>query len=110
MGDDRAMHVHFGTALVVTALISAVVLLLNKTDRIFPLVALVVAGLEALIAFEIISLSSGKFRIDVILPAALVIATGATWSKAASKPAVTAATAGFLVGAIQLLLALHVLD
>ena len=104
------MHVHFGTALVVTALISAIVLLLNKTDRIFPLVALVAAGIEALIVFDVISLSSGKFRIDVILPAALVIATGASWSKAASKSVVTAATTGFIVGVTQLMFALHLFD
>ena len=104
------MHVHFGTALVVTALISAIVLLLNKTDRIFPLVALVAAGIEALIVFDIISLSSNRFRIDAILPAALVIATGMSWSKAGSKSVVTAAATGFIVGAIQLMFALHLFD
>ena len=104
------MHVHFGTALVIIALVSAIILVLNRSDKLFPLMALLAAGIEALIAFEIISLSSGKFRIDVILPAALVLAMGVSWSKSSTKSTTTAASAGFLVGVIQLLFALHFLD
>jgi hypothetical protein len=100
------MHIHFGTALVVTALVASIILVLNKTDRVFPMVALVAAGLEALILFDIISLASGKFRIDVILPAALVLAMAVSWAKSSAKSTITAATAGLAVGAIQLLYAL----
>ena|SRR5690242_4856253 len=104
------MHVHFGTALVVTALVSAIILMLHREDRLFPIIALVAAGLEALIAFEILSLSSGKFRIDVILPAVLLVSMGFCWSKVSTKSTITAATAGALVGAMQLLFALHLFE
>jgi hypothetical protein len=104
------MHIHFGTALVITALVSAIILILNKTDRVFPLVALIAAGIEALMVFEILSVSSGKFRIDVILPAALTLAMGVSWTKVSTKSTITAATAGFLVGAVQLLFALRLFD
>jgi uncharacterized membrane protein len=104
------MHVHFGTALVVTALVCAIVLLLERGDRIFPVIAAAAAGLEALIQFDIISLSSGKFRIDVILPALLVIAMGVSWARNSTKSTITAATAGFAAGVIQLAFALRLFE
>lgn len=103
------MHIELGTALIVTALVSSIVLVLHGGDRLFPLVALAAAGIEALIQFNILSISSGKFRIDVIVPALLVIAGGACWAKASTKTAHTAATLALVVGALQLLTALQVL-
>jgi hypothetical protein len=104
------MHFNLDTALVVTALVGAIVLILHRDDRLFPVIAGVAAGLEALMVFHIISLSSGKFRIDVILPALLVLAGGLSWSRSTTKPTVTAATAVTLAGLIQLLAALRVFE
>src|SRR5262249_54517444 len=101
---------HFSTAMVITALVAAIVLVMKRDDRIFSIVGLFAAGIEALMAFNIISLSSGKFRIDVIVPAVLALAMGVCWSKSSVKSTITAATAGFLVGLIQVLFAVHVLD
>jgi len=101
------MHVSFPTAMVVTALIASIVLVLNRGDRLFPVIALVAAGVEALIAFHLINLSSGKLRIDVIMPAALLVAGCLCWSKSASKSTITASTIVALVGTIQLLAAIR---
>jgi hypothetical protein len=104
------MHISFAHALVVSALIASVALLLHRDDRLFPVLALVASGLEALIVFNVISLSSGKFRIDVILPALLAFAGGVCWAKEDGKVTVTAATVATLVGVLQLLLALSLMS
>lgn len=103
---------HFGTAhsLVVVALVASIWLVLQGGDRLFPVLAAVAAGLEALIAFNIVTMSVSKFRIDVILPALLVVAAGMCWTKNSTKGGITAATAAALVGLLQLLVAVHVLD
>jgi hypothetical protein len=97
------MHISFPTAMVVTALIAAIVLVLNRGDRLFPVIALVAAGVEALIAFKLIQLSSGKLRIDILMSAALLLAGCLCWGKSSTKSTITAATIVALVGAIQLL-------
>jgi hypothetical protein len=101
------MHVSSGTALVVVALVSSIVLLLNKSDRLFPLIATVVAGIEAALVFGVMSLSLAKFRIDVILPALLLVAGAVCWSRSSGKSNTTAATLVTMVGLLQLLMALR---
>lgn len=102
------MTIDFGTALVVCALIASVLLVLQGGQRLIPLIALVACAIEALIVFRMIQLSSAKLRIDVILPAVLVVTGGICWSRSSSKTAITASTVITLVGLIQLLRALHV--
>jgi hypothetical protein len=101
------MHWNFGTALVLAALTGSIILVLNRGDRLFPVIALVVSGLETLMVFNILSLSSGKFRIDVILPAALALAGGICWSRSGEKSTITAATVVALIGLIQLVIAIR---
>jgi hypothetical protein len=103
------MTIDFGTALIVGALIASVMLALSGGDRLFPAIALIACGLEALIAFRVIQLSSPKLRIDVILPAVLAVTGAICWSRAASKSAITASTVIALVGVIQVVLAIRVL-
>jgi len=103
------MHVQFSTALVVTALIAAIVLVLNRGDRLFPVLALLACGIEAMLVFHWIELSSNKFRIDVLLPALMTVAGGVCWARSAGKSTVSAATLVTAVGAIQLLFALRFL-
>lgn len=99
----------FGTALVVAALVGSVVCVLERGDRLMPAIAFVACAIEALIAFQIIQLSSAKFRIDVILPAILVLTGAICWSRSTTKSTITGATVVVLVGLIQLLLALRLL-
>lgn len=108
LGRRLLMSIDFGTALVVCALIASLTLTLSGGDRFIPAIALVVCAIEALIAFRVIQLSSSKFRIDVILPAVLVVTGGICWSRSSTKSAITGSTAITLVGLIQLLLAIHV--
>jgi hypothetical protein len=101
------MTIDFQTALVVCALIASVILVMQGGERLFPVIALVACGIEALSVFHVIQLSSPRVRIDVILAAVLVVAGGISWARSSAKSAVTAATVIALVGLIQLLWGLH---
>ena len=103
------MYANFNTAMVVAALVASIILVLHRGDRLFPVIALVVSALEALIVFRIVSLSVASFRIDVILPALLALAGGICWSRSSEKSTITASTIVTLVGLIQLFLAIHLL-
>lgn len=104
------MHVNFGTALVTSALVGSIVLTMKPAGgRLVPAIALVAAAIAALIDYRIIQLSSAKFRIDVILPAALAVTGGICWSRSSEKAATTAATVVTIAGLILLLTALRVL-
>lgn len=92
-----------GTLLVLTAVLGSVVLVAQTTARLFPLVALVASGLEALLAFKVISFSVSGLNILFILAIALVVGGGASWMHSTAKHSVTAATAVTMVGAVQVL-------
>jgi hypothetical protein len=102
------MHFNFGTVLAITTLVAALALM--KTDRIWALVSLVVAGLQVSMALGVLTIGIAKFRIDVVLPAVLTLSGVICWTKVAGKAAITAATTVALVGAFELLLALRVLS
>ena len=104
------MHFSFNHSLVVAALVSSIFLVLNFGERLFPLIALVASGIEAAIVFHLFSLSSGSLRIDVILPAVMLVAGAICWSRSDGKTNVTAGTIVTLVAAMQLLSALQVLQ
>ena len=99
------MHFGLGHSLVAIALVASIWLVLQKGDRLFPVLALVAAGIEAAIGFGVISLSIAKYRIDVILPALLVVAAVMCWTRATTKGAITAATCATFVGVVQLVVA-----
>ena len=104
------MHFNLGTALIATTLLAAIYLLLEKSDRMFPAIAVVVTGVELLLAMGLMSLSLSKFRIDVIMPA-LVVGSGVVcWARSSAKGSITAATGLIVISAIQLVLALHILS
>jgi hypothetical protein len=102
------MHVQLATALVIVALISSVLLVLNRGDKMFPVVAIIASGIVALIAFGIIELSVSKFRIDVILPAVITLAGGVCWMRATDKTTISAAVALSLAGLTMVCSALGV--
>ena len=104
------MHIHFGTALIVAALAGSIFLLLHRGERLFPMVAVIASGVEALIVFGILTLSLTRFRIDVILPAALSIAAGICWARSSTKSTTAASTVVLMVGLMQLLLALNIFN
>ncbi len=102
------MTLDFHTALAVCALIAAVILVLQGSERLIPLIALVACALEVLSAFDVLHLSSRRVRIDTVLAAVLAVTGAIAWARSPGKPAITAATVIALVGVIQLLHAFHV--
>lgn len=105
------MHVHMNvaTALVLVGLVSSIVLLLQKEERTIPIVAVLASGIEALLAFGLMSLSLAKFRVDVVLPAVLAVAGVIAWTRASTKHTITASALIAAVGAVQLLGALRLM-
>ena len=103
------MHFNLGTVLILTTFCASVYLLLNKSDRMFPTLAVLASGIQLLMAFGLMSLTLAKFRVDVILPVVLVVAGLVCWSRMSTKGAITAATIVTLMGATQLLGALRIL-
>lgn len=97
-------------ALVVVALLSSALLLAQSSERLFAGIAFIAAGIEALLAFHLMTLSLSSIRIDVILPALLVVGGGMAWYRTSGKSHVTASTLITLVGALQLLEAIRVLS
>ncbi len=102
------MTLDFHTVLAVCALIAAVILVLQGGERLIPLIALLACALEVLALFDVLHLSSPRVRIETILAVVLAVTGAVAWARSSSKPAITAATVIALVGAIQLLHALHV--
>src|SRR4026209_2024695 len=103
------MHAATSTALVITALVASAYLLTHKGDRLYPGIAVVVAGIQALIVFKIMSISVTKFRIDVALAGALTVAGALCWHRSSTKGAIAASTAVTLIGLLELLSALKIL-
>lgn len=95
-----------GTLMVLVAVAASLVLLTQASARLFPVIALVASGLEALLAFDIVSFSV-SVNVGLVLAVALVVAGGVSWVQTESKTPVTAATAVALIGAIQLAWALR---
>jgi hypothetical protein len=102
------MYIQLGTGLVLAAFAASVVLVFDRRDRVAPIIAVIASGLSAAIVLGIVSISSTKFRIDLILPAVLVVAAAVCWGRAAAKATVTAAAVVFVIGLIQVLGALRV--
>ena len=97
------------TAMVVVALASSALLLAQSSERLFAGIAFLAAGVEALLAFKLMSLSLSSIRIDVILPALLVVGGGIAWWRTGGKGQITAATLVTAVGLLQLASSLRVL-
>jgi hypothetical protein len=101
------MHFDFGTVLVLTTVLASFVLLFQGSERTFPTIAVIASGLQALMIFGVLTLTLTKFRVDVILPALLVIAGAVCWARTSTKGGITAATVVAFSGAAQLFLVLR---
>ncbi|HLU69017.1 MAG TPA: hypothetical protein VKZ63_22195 [Kofleriaceae bacterium] len=87
---------------VLVALLASVVLITQASARLLAAVALIASGIEALLAFRLISLEVSGINLGLILAIALVVSGVASWAREGGKSVVTAATAVSLIGAIQL--------
>src|SRR5215213_4923940 len=83
------------------------ILLVAKTPaRLFPIIALAGCVLELLRAFAILSLKVPLVGAPLLFGALIVIGGAGSWTRAGSKPMVTAAT---VIAVVGVLLALPVL-
>lgn len=95
------------TLMVLAALAASLVLVMQASSRLFPIVALIASGLEALLVFKVVTFSMSGINFGLVLAIALLVGGGGSWMQTDSKTPVTAATAVALIGAIQLAFALH---
>lgn len=93
---------NIGTLMILAALAASLLLFVRISARLFPAIALIASGCEAILAFKIVRFSPSGINVLLVLAVALVVAGGFSWVNTQSKPTVTAATVVTLVGAIQL--------
>ena len=94
--------------LVWIALIASVVLIAQFRPVVFPVVALIASGFEALMSFRIVSINIAHVPLGLVFAIALLVSGIAVFAKAAAKTTVAAATVLAIVGALQTISALHV--
>jgi hypothetical protein len=92
----------------VAALAASLVMLFDAGARLPAMAAALAAGLQAGIVFQVLQVRSGGFPLPLVLAFAVLAAAGYAWTRAQAKPAVTAATAATLAGAIQILRGLKI--
>src|SRR4051794_4956608 len=88
---------------ILLALVASVVLLFKVPVRVFPVIALVACGLEALRAFNVLSFKVPVIGAAVLLGAAMVVGAVGSWVKSQARLPVTAATLVALVGLVRVL-------
>ncbi len=96
------------SALVVAALVAAIVVLVQQGGGLYPLIAVVVSGLEALLAFGLVHLSIAHLPLGLILGGVLAVVGVVLYVRVAAKSAVAASTIITLVGVIQVMRGLRV--
>lgn len=99
----------FATALAIAALISAILLLGSRT-RVLAIIAACISGLEVAIAFGVVTFGINGFSVPLALGAGLAVVGALMWSRNEGKTQVSAATVLAVVGLIQALSAMKLLD
>jgi hypothetical protein len=94
-------------ALAVAALAASLVLLFSTVGRPLAVIGLVASGLEVAMALGALRLHVAGVPLGLMLGLALAVPGLLAWLRAASKPAVSAATVLALVGVLQVVLAVH---
>jgi hypothetical protein len=89
------------------ALTASLVMLFRHPPRLFPIIAVVASSIELLSTLGVLHLRLGGISLGLVCGIALVIAGVAVHIASSAKMVVTAATAVALVGALQILSALH---
>ncbi len=90
-----------GVLLIVVAAVAALVLLFRAKSRLFPVVAVVASGLQALAVFDILRVESGVVSLPLVFGVAIAVAGAVLWTESKERIQVTAATLLLLVGLIQ---------
>jgi hypothetical protein len=88
---------------ILAAVACSVLLVAKSAARLFPIIALVGSALELLRAMAILNLKVPMIGAALLFAALIVIGGAGSWTKAASKPTVTAASAVVVLGLLQAL-------
>jgi hypothetical protein len=104
------MNFNMTTVLVILTLCSAIYLLMNYGDRMVPTIAVIAAGIWTAVVFGVMSLTLAKFRIDVIIPAVLVVCGVICWMRTSTKGTTTASTLITFIAGMTLLARLNILS
>jgi hypothetical protein len=96
----RAMSLH--TAQILVALAGSIIMLLAVPAKLFPAIAVLATGLEALLDFRVINFSVRGVNLTFVLAVTIIVCAVIVWTRNAQKAAVSAATAVTLIGATQL--------
>ena len=89
------------TAQILVALVASLILVLQVPAKLFPVIALLASGVQALLAFDVISFSVRGVNLGFVLAVTLLVCAAIVWARNGQKATVTAATAVALVGATQ---------
>lgn len=102
------MHFNMVNLMVLAALAASLLLLFRSAERVPAVIAVIASGIQALIALRLVTFH-GPPHLGTLLAAALAGAGAWAWSRAGSRPAVTAATVVAFIGVVQLLVALRLM-
>lgn len=96
--------------LVVSALVASIILLMQLSNRLYPIIAVVITGIETLMLFNILhlSFSLAGLGLFLILGVGLAIVGVLIYMKVGGKTTVSCATIVALVGILQALHALRI--
>ena len=86
------MQLQLGTALILVAILSSCMLVMDREHRWSPFIALGAAIFQGLLLFDVLDFLRYIWRIEFILPAAQFIAGYTVWSETQKKRAITAST------------------
>lgn len=89
------------------ALAASLLLAARHRPLAFPVIAMVTAALEVLMAFGLLRISIARLPLGLIFGALLIVSGVVVYAKSVQKSVIAAATAVTLVGALQVLSALH---
>ena len=89
------------------ALVGSLVLSARHRPVLFPVIAAVASALEVLMAFGLVHLSIARLPLAMVFGVMLLVGGIATYVRTGDKTSVTAATVVTLVGAMQVLAAVH---
>ncbi len=97
------MQVSLGTALVIVAVLTSAVLVIDREHRRSPYLALAAAVIQALLLFGMLDFLRNFWRIELILPTTQFIVAYTVWSETTKKRAITASTVLLTVTLIELM-------
>jgi hypothetical protein len=105
-----AMQLTPATTSTVIALAASVILVVREDHKLFPTMAVLASGVEAVMAFGLMQISMKGFSLGLALAALLTVGGVFSWTRAREKTSVSTSAIVALVGALQLLVAVKMIS